>query len=292
MGNITYYISLIIRTIDFKIMIQKTIREISDAWRENKRPYVKQSTLAAYMLILENHILPKFGESNELHENDVQGFVLEKLEGGLSVKSVKDILIVLKMVMKFGVKNEWMNYYEWDIKYPTDVAGKKLEVLSVANHKKILNYIQSHFSFPGLGIYISLSTGLRIGEICAAENADLLTTVLRNEWGFRGTVITDCILQLSYINIDRAIAAGNDLILSLMNMQAPSEAVTNSPAGHQVLRTATHNILYTSANSIGQEVSAIPVAVVDAGLIALCVFYFVRRRKNVKRWKEQNSVQA
>ena len=105
-------------------MIQKTIREISDAWRENKRPYVKQSTLAAYMLILENHILPKFGESNELHENDVQGFVLEKLEGGLSMKSVKDILIVLKMVMKFGVKNEWMNYYEWDIKYPTDVAGK------------------------------------------------------------------------------------------------------------------------------------------------------------------------
>ena len=50
--------------------------------------------MAAYMLILENHILPKFGESNELYENDVQGFVLEKLEGGLSVKSVKDILIV------------------------------------------------------------------------------------------------------------------------------------------------------------------------------------------------------
>ena len=154
-------------------MIQKTIREISDAWREDKRPYVKLSTLAAYMLILENHILPKFGESNELHENDVQGFVLEKLEGGLSVKSVKDILIVLKMVMKFGVKNEWMNYYEWDIKYPTDVAGKKLEVLSVANHKKILNYIQSHFSFPGLGIYISLSTGLRIGEICALKWSDI-----------------------------------------------------------------------------------------------------------------------
>ena len=89
------------------------------------------------------------------------------------MKSVKDILVVLKMVMKFGVKNEWMNYYEWDIKYPTDVAGKKLEVLSVANHKKILNYIQSHFSFPGLGIYISLSTGLRIGEICALKWSDI-----------------------------------------------------------------------------------------------------------------------
>ena len=161
------------RTKLIKIMIQKTIREISDAWRDDKRPYVKQSTLAAYMLILENHILPKFGESCGLHENDVQEFVLEKLDGGLSVKSVKDILIVLKMIMKFGVKNEWMNYYEWDIKYPTEIAGKKLEVLSVANHKKILKYIQGHFSFPGLGIYISLSTGLRIGEICALKWDDI-----------------------------------------------------------------------------------------------------------------------
>lgn len=82
-------------------MIQKTIREISDAWREDKRPYVKLSTLAAYMLILENHILPKFGESNELHENDVQGFVLEKLEGGLSVKSVSERMVRFVMSASF-----------------------------------------------------------------------------------------------------------------------------------------------------------------------------------------------
>lgn len=75
--------------------------------------------------------------------------------------------------MKFGVKNEWMTYYEWDIKYPTTSTSKELEVLSVANHRKILNYIQSHFTFTGLGIYISLSTGLRIGEICALKWSDI-----------------------------------------------------------------------------------------------------------------------
>lgn len=154
-------------------MKQKTIREIAAAWREDKQLYVKQSTLASYMLILENHILPRFGECVELHEKDVQNFVLNKLTGGLSVKSVKDILIVLKMIMKFGVKNEWMSYYEWDIKYPTDLSNKKVEVLSIANHRKILDYIQSHFSFQGLGIYISLSTGLRIGEICALKWSDI-----------------------------------------------------------------------------------------------------------------------
>lgn len=157
-------------------MNNKTIREIAVAWKEYKRPYVKQSTMAAYLLILENHLLPAFGENDSLPEQSVQSFVLEKIECGLSVKSIKDILIVLKMVMKFGVKNEWMNYYEWDIKYPTNSANKELEVLSVSNHRKILDHIQSHFTFTGLGIYISLSTDLRIGEICALKWNDINIT--------------------------------------------------------------------------------------------------------------------
>ena len=157
-------------------MNNKTIREIAVAWKEYKRPYVKQSTMSAYLLILENHLLPAFGENDSLPEQSVQSFVLEKIECGLSVKSIKDILIVLKMVMKFGVKNEWMNYYEWDIKYPTNSANKELEVLSVSNHRKILDHIQSHFTFTGLGIYISLSTGLRIGEICALKWNDINIT--------------------------------------------------------------------------------------------------------------------
>lgn len=154
-------------------MSNKTIREIAEAWKEYKRPYVKQSTMAAYVLILENHVLPEFGDNDSLHEHDVQAFVLKKIEHGLSAKSVKDILIVLKMVMRFGVKNEWMNHYEWDIKFPVNSQPKELEVLSVANHKKILDYVQHNFTFMSLGIYISLSTGLRIGEICALKWSDI-----------------------------------------------------------------------------------------------------------------------
>lgn len=110
MGNIS---DLLFSNYMYNILIYdyetKTIREISVAWKEYKQPYVKQSTMAAYVLILENHILPNFGESDTLHEQAVQDFVLRKIENGLSVKSVKDILIVLKMVMKFGVKmNGWI----------------------------------------------------------------------------------------------------------------------------------------------------------------------------------------
>lgn len=154
-------------------MTAKTIREIALAWKSDKQRYVKQSTYAAYVLILENHLLPSFGDYDSFSEKLVQEFVLQKLENGLSVKTVKDILIVLKMVMKFGVKNEWMNYCEWDIKYPTSEANKDLEVLTIAHHKKILDFIKENFTFRNLGIYISLTTGLRIGEICGLKWSDI-----------------------------------------------------------------------------------------------------------------------
>ena len=54
---------------------KKTIKEISIMWKEEKRKYVKSSTYSAYALILENHILPMFGDKYELLENEVQEFV-------------------------------------------------------------------------------------------------------------------------------------------------------------------------------------------------------------------------
>lgn len=154
-------------------MKTKTIREIALAWKSDKQRYVKQSTYAAYVLILENHILPSFGECRALSEQLVQDFVLKKLNSGLSIKTVKDLLVVLKMVMKFGVKNKWTDYCEWDIKYPTNESHKDIEVLTVEHHKKILNFIQQNFTFRNLGIYISLTTGLRIGEICGLKWEDI-----------------------------------------------------------------------------------------------------------------------
>ena len=161
------------------------------AWKSDKQRYVKQSTYAAYVLILENHILPSFGNCESLNEKLVQEFVLQKLNGGLSIKTVKDILIVLKMVMKFGVKNQWMNYCEWDIKYPTTETNKEIEVLTVVHHKKILDFIKQNFTFRNLGIYISLTTGLRIGEICGLKWPDINTD--------NGTIVVNRTIERIYM---------------------------------------------------------------------------------------------
>lgn len=152
---------------------KRTIREVSALWKADKKQYVKQSTLSAYTLILENHILPEFGDKMKLTETDVQEFTLRKLQSGLSQKTVKDILIVLKMIQKFGAKAGILPFAEWDIKYPTEHKKQELEVLSVTNQRRIMQYAKENFTFRNLGIYLCLSTGMRIGEICALKWGDI-----------------------------------------------------------------------------------------------------------------------
>lgn len=151
----------------------KTIKEITVLWKEDKRLYVKRSTISAYSLLIENHLLPTFGEMYHIEESMVQEFVFQKLGNGLSQKSIKDILIVLKMILKYGMKNKFLEYSQFDIKFPTERERHDIEILSKSNHRKITNHIQEHFTFRNLGIYICLSTGLRIGEICALRWKDI-----------------------------------------------------------------------------------------------------------------------
>lgn len=90
-----------------------------------------------------------------------------------------------------------------------------------------------------------MSSFNRIGTKWTGANEELLTTILRNEWGFRGMVITDYD-GADFMDPDRAIRAGNDLMLSTLG-DAPQDL---SNTGKQAMRKASHNILYTVANSV------------------------------------------
>ncbi|MEA5081431.1 MAG: site-specific integrase [Dysgonamonadaceae bacterium] len=154
---------------------QKTISEIARLWQADKQQYVKKSSFSAYVLLVENHLLPAFGNLYSIEEEQVQSFVHQKLKEGLSQKSVKDILIVLKMIMKFSAKNKFIEYRQFDIQFPTIREKNGIEVMSRVNQKKIMIYIQENFTFRNLGVYICLSTGIRIGEVCALTWEDIDT---------------------------------------------------------------------------------------------------------------------
>ena len=149
------------------------ISEIIKLWENDKKLYVKKSTYSAYLLLIENHINPYFADKEQITEEDVQKFVLTELRKELSQKSIKDIIIVLKMILKFAVKQKLLAYNEIEIKFPTVGEKTDLEVLNKNDHKKIINYLQENFTFKNLGIYICLSTGMRIGEICGLLWSDI-----------------------------------------------------------------------------------------------------------------------
>lgn len=154
---------------------KKSFAQIVALWKTDKKQYVKKSTFSAYVLLTENHLLPVFGKKLEVKEADLQAFVLRKLESGLSQKTIKDILIVLKMILKFGAKHKWIDYEPFDIQYPTIRESQHVEVLSKTHQKKVMSYIQEHFTFRNLGIFICLSSGMRIGEVCALTWEDIDT---------------------------------------------------------------------------------------------------------------------
>lgn len=153
-----------------------TLNEIIPTWEKDKKQYVKKSTFSAYALLIENHIIPAFGDKEEIKEFDLQNFVSDKLNASLSMKTIKDILIVLKMILKFGIKYEmWAKLPPFeDIRYPTSASvNKQLKTLSKSDYKKLVNYTKEHFTFRNLGVLMVLSTGMRIGEVCALKWSDL-----------------------------------------------------------------------------------------------------------------------
>jgi len=59
--------------------------------------------------------------------------------------------IVLRMILKYGAKKNYYVYAPIDVIFPTDRERQELEVLSVANQKKIMRFVEDNFTFRNLG---------------------------------------------------------------------------------------------------------------------------------------------
>ncbi len=150
-----------------------TFGEITALWKADKKQYVKKSTYAAYSLLIQSHLLPDLGDKEDVVEEDVQGLVNRKLAAGLSQKTVRDILVVLKMILRYGVKRGLFPGHQIDVIFPTEREKQDIEVLTLANQRQLMTYVKEHFTFLNLGIFICLNAGLRIGEVCALQWNDL-----------------------------------------------------------------------------------------------------------------------
>lgn len=136
-----------------------------------------------------------------------------------------------------------------------------------------------------------------IGDRWTGANANLLNHVLRDEWGFRGMVLTDWNGSYGYQNTDDAVRNGNDAMLGFFS--AESNQITNtSPTMVLAMRQACKNILYTVSNSGNYTIpdpnaDKMPnmtklfitidsaVAAASLGIMALVLARYLKKRKKV-----------
>ena len=90
-----------------------------------------------------------------------------------------------------------------------------------------------------------------IGNKWVGESSALMKTILRDEWGFRGFVVSDFFRNNGhgFMNADEALANGVDAMLSTF-AGGPNQVSDKTAASNVIyMREATHNILYTTVNS-------------------------------------------
>lgn len=131
------------------------------------------------------------------------------------------------------IREEYLKPFEMAVK------GITMKVPYISDDKGAL----SETTVGATGLMSSFN---RIGATWTGGSRALMHNVLRGEWGFEGFAITDFNLY-PYMNPSQGIYAGTDLTLTF----APSKSFddTKSASAQTDIRNATHNILFTVANS-------------------------------------------
>ena len=147
-----------------------------DEWLTVSRNRIKESSYVKYYNTVNRYIKPHFKSlcTREITTPIVEDFSNTLLKEGLSTKSVKDILIILKSILKYSRRTSDEDIKEIDIIFPKE-AKKEMRVLSVEEQKRFAEFLMTDIDDIKFGILLALLTGMRIGEVCALrwENISL-----------------------------------------------------------------------------------------------------------------------
>ena len=90
-----------------------------------------------------------------------------------------------------------------------------------------------------------------LGDKWTGESSNLMKTVLRDEWGFRGMALTDFFRNNGhgFMNADAALANGVDAMLSTFNGEENNVANPEHPTSVLQMRNACKNVMYTGVSS-------------------------------------------
>lgn len=148
-----------------------------DEWLRTKRLSVKESTYIRYRNTIENHIKPDLGKYpiSKISTSLMEQFAFHKLQGGridghggLSPKSMSDILVIIKESFKYAQSYGVIVICSFD-RISFKKNAQEMRVLSPLEEQRLLSVLSKDFDRYKLGVFICLYTGIRIGELCALQ---------------------------------------------------------------------------------------------------------------------------
>lgn len=154
-----------------------------DEWLHNRKYTLKDSTYIKYDTMLNRHIKPKLGDcyppgmTTELMERFKEELLIEQ---GLSPKTVKDVLVVLRSILNYTARQFDGAFPVIEISYPRE-SKKEKRILSLEEQTCFTEYLLKEMDECKFGILLALFTGMRIGELCALQwkNISLVDKCIR-----------------------------------------------------------------------------------------------------------------
>ncbi|MDY3984293.1 glycoside hydrolase family 3 N-terminal domain-containing protein, partial [Dysosmobacter sp.] len=141
-----------------------------------------------------------------------------------------------------------------------------------------------------------------IGTEWAGGCDALLNKVLRDEWGFRGMVLTDYFQGMGYMDAEQGIRNGNDCCLAPYDTETNNVHDTTSATSLLAMRQACKNIMYTVVNSraydpanlrTGPQAWQVAAVVIDAVIvIGLAALELLVIRKGYQKRKEDEAASS
>lgn len=160
---------------------EKTLKELCGEWLASSKLRVKKSSYCCYEKLINKHILPYFENIcyGKLSTPVINEFAAHKLKcgrvngfGGLSAKSVHDILVVMRSVAKYAEREYGYRNPMRNISMPKS-ESKEAEVFNKEERGKLQSYLKSNLTESNLGILLTMYSGMRIGELCALTWGDI-----------------------------------------------------------------------------------------------------------------------
>lgn len=145
-----------------------TIQTLARVYLEEKTGKVKDSTLKCYQRNIRCHILPKLGGrvAANLTVEDIDDY-LEAMQESFSPKLVREVGALLLALLRLAGIN-----FTGEVTLPK-VRQKNVEVFTETELKQLARIILRRTDETGLGILLTVYTGIRLGELCGLKWQDV-----------------------------------------------------------------------------------------------------------------------